>query len=565
MRAVWSARALSLRSGVNKTPMPQHPRPLLPWRRRSWAQRSPPAARGAPATVAEREHRLKELAERAGVLRTTLDHMAQGISVVDADLRLVAWNQKFLDLLDFPERFAVEHIAFEEFVRYNAQRGEYGPGDIEAQVRSRVAIARQFQPHRFKRTRPDGKVVEIRGEPLPGGGFVTTYTDITESERAAEALRGSEERFRDIAEFANDWFWEQDNELRFTYISGGIPSLEHYDASAVLGKRRWELPIEGVSPQQWAEHRSALERRESFRSFNYQIRTPAGELRWYSVSGKPIFDAQGGFVGYRGTGSDISTQKASEDAIRHLNSTLEQKVQERTLRLEASNRELEAFSYSVSHDLRSPLRSIGGFAQVLRQGHTAQLDGDGLAHLDRILAATQRMAQLIDDMLALARITRTPIHRRPVDFSALARLVAQEVQDHEAHRVEFVAAAGIHILADPSLLRIVLENLLRNAWKFTRRSAAPRVEFGAEAGPSGPKFFVRDNGVGFDMRYAEKLFQPFQRLHLHDEFEGSGIGLATVQRVLALHAGEAWAQSTPGGGATFFFTLPEPPADPAST
>ncbi|KAB2837492.1 MAG: PAS domain S-box protein, partial [Burkholderiales bacterium] len=386
-------------------------------------------------------------------------------------------------------------------------------------------------------------------------------TDITESEKVAAALRKSEERFRDIAEFSNDWYWEQDVELRFSFFSGGMARAAFYDPSAALGKCRWDLPIEGVSEAQWAEHREALDQRLPFRDFVYQIRTPAGDVRWYSVSGKPIFGADGTFLGYRGTGSDITGQKASENAIRLLNLTLEQKVRERTLRLEASNRELEAFSYSVSHDLRSPLRSIGGFAQVLRQRHAAQLDRQAVEHLDRILAATHRMAQLIDDMLALAHITRTPIHRRQVDLSALALAVAEEVQAHELHRVHFLAAPGLVARADPSLLRIVLENLLRNAWKFTRRSSSPRVEFGLRDGPHGPEYFVHDNGVGFDMRYAEKLFRPFQRLHLHDDFEGSGIGLATVQRIVAQHAGEVWAQSTPADGATFCFTLPTPPAE----
>jgi PAS domain S-box-containing protein len=514
----------------------------------------------------EREERLRELAERAGVLRTTLDHMAQGISVVDADLRLVAWNQKFLDLLGFPERFACEHIAFEEFVRYNAERGEYGPGDLEEQIRSRVAIARQFQPHRFKRNRPDGKVIEIRGEPLPGGGFVTTYTEITESERAAEELRKSEERFRDIAEFANDWFWEQDAEYRFTYFSGGMSRAGFYDPTNALGKCRWELPILGVTEATWAEHRAALDRREPYRDFTYQIATPSGELRWYSVCGKPMFAADGSFAGYRGTGADITRQRNSEDAIRHLNQTLEQKVRERTLSLEASNRELEAFSYSVSHDLLSPLRSIGGFAQVLRDRHAQQFDVEGMAHLERILGATHRMAHLIDDMLALARITRTPIRLSEVDLSAMAQAIAEELCRHEAHEVEFQVVPAMTAWADPALIRVVLENLLRNAWKFTRKNAQPRVEFGRQiVGPTA-EFFVRDNGVGFDMRYAEKLFRPFHRLHLQDEFEGSGIGLATAQRIIARHGGEIRAEGTPGRGAAFYFKLvPEPPTEAAGS
>jgi len=545
--------------------MPIPTRPLLPWRRRAREPHSAPARIGARATAIERDERLRELAARAGVLRTTLDHMAQGISVVDAELRLVAWNQRFLDLLDFPERFACEHIAFEEFVRYNAERGEYGPGDIDEQVRTRVAVARQFQPHCFKRSRPDGKTIEIRGEPLPGGGFVTTYTDITASEQAASALRQSEERFRDLAEFSTDWFWEQDAEFRFTQVSIGVSQLNLFDPRRVIGLRRWDLPLEGVREPEMAAHRAALERHEAFRDFIYQIPSLGGELRWCSISGKPVFGADGAFLGYRGTGRDITEHKRSEDAIRHLNQTLEQKVQERTLSLEASNRELEAFSYSVSHDLRSPLRGISGFAQVLRDRHSGQLDGDGLACLERILGATQRMSRLIDDMLALGRITRAPIHRQSIDMSALALSLADEIDSHEPHRVEFAATPRLFAWADPALIRVVLDNLLRNAWKFTRHAPEPSVRFEGEQRGGEIEFCVRDNGVGFDMRYAENLFRPFQRLHLQDEFEGSGIGLATVQRIVTQHGGEVRAQASPGKGACFYFTLPGVPvAEPSA-
>ncbi len=539
--------------------MPISTRPLLPWRRRAPKPRSTPALRGAQTTADEREQRLRELAAGADVLRTTLDHMAQGISVVDAQMRLVAWNQKFLDLLGFPERFACEHIAFEEFVRYNAERGEYGPGDIEEMVRTRVALAKQFQAHCFKRIRPDGKVIEIRGEPLPGGGFVTTYTDITASEQAASALRQSEERFRDLAEFSNDWFWEQDAELRFTHISIGVSQLKLFDPKRVIGLRRWDLPLAGVSEAEMTKHREALLRREVFRDFIYQIPSLSGDLRWCAISGKPVFGTDGGFLGYRGTGRDITEQKRGEEAIRLLNQTLEQKVQERTLRLEASNRELEAFSYSVSHDLRSPLRSIGGFAQVLRARHAEPLDEEGRICLDRILGATQRMAQLIDDMLALARFTRAPIHRRPIDLSALAVSLAEELATHEGHRVHFSAAARLCASADPVLIRVVLENLLRNAWKFTRHTPKATVSFDGKLQGGEIEFCVRDNGVGFDMRYAEKLFHPFQRLHLQDEYEGSGIGLATVQRIVSQHGGQVRAEASPGLGACFYFTLPDAP------
>ena len=224
--------------------------------------------------------------------------------------------------------------------------------------------------------------------------------------------------------------------------------------------------------------------------------------------------------------------------------------------LEWKNKELEAFSYSVSHDLRAPLRAIDGFSKALIEDCADKLDGAGLQHLDRVRAAAQRMGELIDDMLQLSRVTRLDITRRQVDLSSLAREVAGDLRRQEPDRVvEIKIDDSLVAEADARLLRIVLENLLGNAWKFTRKVEAARIEFGAS---DGDEFvcFVRDNGAGFDMRYAEKLFRPFQRLHTEADFPGTGIGLATIHRVIERHGGRVWAESVIGKGATFFFSLP---------
>lgn len=228
--------------------------------------------------------------------------------------------------------------------------------------------------------------------------------------------------------------------------------------------------------------------------------------------------------------------------------------------LEGTNRELEAFSYSVSHDLRAPLRSIDGFSQILQEDYEGVLDDEGLNYLGRVRAASGHMATLIDDLLDLSRVGRRPLRREPVDLTGLAEGIVEDLRVSEPEReVEFVAGQGIKAWGDISLLKVALENLLGNAWKFTAREPQARIEFGANRNPGpgflAPVYYVRDNGAGFDQKYADKLFGAFQRLHGQDEFEGTGIGLATVARIVHRHGGRVWAEGEVGEGATFYFTL----------
>ncbi|HVZ31732.1 MAG TPA: ATP-binding protein, partial [Polyangiaceae bacterium] len=223
--------------------------------------------------------------------------------------------------------------------------------------------------------------------------------------------------------------------------------------------------------------------------------------------------------------------------------------------LRQANAELDAFSYSVSHDLRTPLRAIDGFSRILVEDHKERLDGKALDYLQRVRAATQRMGDLIEDLLHLARITRVELVRKPVDLADIAEDVVRGLGRQDPSRdVETAVAHPLPATADPRLMRVLLENLLGNAWKFTSKQPKPRIEVGQQPGEDEATFFVRDNGAGFDMRYASRLFSPFQRLHKLTEFEGTGVGLATVQRIVARHGGRVWAKAAPGEGATFFFS-----------
>jgi signal transduction histidine kinase len=250
--------------------------------------------------------------------------------------------------------------------------------------------------------------------------------------------------------------------------------------------------------------------------------------------------------------------KQSESRYRQLSQELELRVEQRTYQLQQANKELEAFVYSVSHDLKAPLRGIDGYSRILEQDFSKQLGEEGIQAITRIRQSVNRMNHLIDDLLQLSRLTRGEMIQREIDMSALAQTIAQEVASRTADtHVNFTCQAGLYATGDPRLIRLVVDNLFDNAWKFTAHHSTPQVEFGAKLSEHGdPIFFVRDNGIGFDMKYADRIFEPFHRLVRVDEYEGSGIGLATVQRIIIRHGGRIWIESEPDQGATFYFTLP---------
>jgi PAS domain S-box-containing protein len=281
---------------------------------------------------------------------------------------------------------------------------------------------------------------------------------------------------------------------------------------------------------------------------------PDGRATWVSTTKAPWRDKAGQIIGTFGISRDITERKRAEQAIRQLNADL----QKQAAQLEAANKELEAFSYSVSHDLRAPLRGIDGWSLALLEDYGDALDEQGRQYLGRVRSETQRMGRLIDDMLQLSRVTRAEMRQEPVNLSALAQALAARLQEAEPGRpVEFNIQAGLSARGDASLLEAALSNLLSNAFKFTGKTPQARIEFGQTEIQGERAFFVRDNGAGFGMAYAQKLFGAFQRLHKASEFPGTGVGLATVQRVIHRHGGRVWAEAGVNQGATFYFTLEE--------
>ncbi len=387
---------------------------------------------------------------------------------------------------------------------------------------------------------------------------VAILRDITERKRAEQALRERENLFRQFAEHLPFIIWMAVPERRqVIFVNSSYETI--------LGRPRETL---GADPSDWqqAVHAADLERVKAMPDLrklkgvyqiDFRIVRPDGAVRWLRNHVLALRDDGGRPYLFAGLSEDITERRHAEEEIRHLNAVLENRVRQRTGALEASLRELESFSYSVSHDLRTPLRGINGFSHVLLEDYAERLDEAGRDHLRRICAATQRMGDLIDDLLTLSHISRFELHSRRLHLDVIAREVIRELQQIDPQRkAQFVVADDMWAVGDPTLLRVLVQHLIGNAWKFTARKEIARIEFGVIKRPRGPRvFFVRDNGVGFDQTYAGKLFQPFQRLHGVQDYPGSGIGLATAKRIVDRHSGRIWAESATGAGSTFYFTL----------
>ena len=433
------------------------------------------------------------------------------------------------------------------------------PGDREmmaSYLRETVIAGRQpfAREYRIIR-RNDGETRWVkglgRGSFGPGGAFLSltgTIQDITERKQAEEALRASEQRYRNQFNRASDGICSATPEGEVIELNESFARMHGYrvDEMKHMTLRDVDTPESYLLAP---ERTRRLLAGESL-TFETEHLHKDGHIVPMEVSAS-LVDSGGKstvLCFYR----DITERRA-------LNDELERRVKERTAQLEAANRELEAFSYSVSHDLRAPLRGVDGFSQVLLEDYQDRLDETARNYLGRIRQGAQRMGQLIEDLLKLSHIHRQDLNLETIDLSGLcALLTADLARSVPERRTEVRIQPGLSVRADARLLRVMLENLLGNAWKFTAKCSGPRIEVGEQVLAGGDRAcYVRDNGAGFDMAFQDKLFQAFQRLHAVSEFEGTGIGLAIVQRIINRHGGRVWAESEPGRGATFFFTLPD--------
>jgi PAS domain S-box-containing protein len=473
---------------------------------------------------------------------------------------IVNQEGRYLDARGAPEQMAV---ARESIV--GRKSSEILPpalaADIDILLRKAFSTSAP-QVIEYELTVPVGKRwFEARTMPIAGDptAVLVVVRDVTERRESERRLREHKEMLGLAGEVARFGGWRSDVATQKLNWTAEVYRIYEVDPSFELsGDSALSFYPEEEKPRVIQAFSRAQQFGEPF-DIEVPFRTARGNSRWVRIMSRPHIDEEGRVVEVAGSCQDITERMEAERAIRDLNTRLEQRVRERTAELEASMAELETFSYSVSHDLRAPLRGIDGFSKALLEDYGEKLDDQARNYIDRVRSAASRMGRLIDDLLQLSRVTRKPVDRTRVDLSALAASVGEELlATWPGREVELSIEPALAVRADPGLLRIALVNLLDNALKFTSKHDKARIQVGAtpprDTGP--PAFFVRDDGAGFEMEYAGRLFTPFQRLHATTEFEGTGIGLATVRRIIKKHGGEVWAEAAIERGATVYFTLP---------
>ena len=478
------------------------------------------------------------------------------IILADKQLRIVEMNERGFELYGYKKSEIIGRRV----------------GDLEADegketFAERLKVLNLYRGGRYEslQRRKDGstfpaefstRIIELEGSLY----YQMIARDITERKRSEEALREKE-------------FWIKESQ-RVGRIGSYILDFQTrtWTSSAVLDEifgicGEFDRSVVGwlglIHPEQKNDmmtyfSNDVIAQGHPFNKEYRVVRANDGVVRWVWGLGELSYDSSGALRRMIGTIQDITERKNADNEIRRLNAELELRVRDRTAQLETANRELESFSYSVSHDLRAPLRGIDGWSLALVEDYRDSLDSRAHEYIGRIRAEAQRMGTLIDDLLQLARVTRAGLELDRMNISDLVRVIASRLKEHLPYRsIEFSVEEGLHATADPRLMEIALTNLLDNACKFTSTREKAMIEFGRNKDGTAPVYFLRDNGVGFDPAYSTKLFGPFQRMHKTSEFPGTGIGLATVQRIVHRHGGRVWADARVGEGATFYFTLPE--------
>ena len=491
--------------------------------------------------------------------------------MLDTDGYVTTWNRGAEKITGYSEQEIVgQH--FSKFYSEEAIQRDHPAYEL------RVASAQGRYEEEGWRVRKDGTriwanvvITALRNEKGDLVGYTKVTRDMTDQRKAEEAIRKSEEQYRLLVEGVRDYaIYMLDSEGKISSWNAGAERIKGYRGEEVLGKPVSLFfskdDIERGKPEQELVVARTVGR---FEGEGWRFRKDGSKF-WANVVLTALNDAQGNLVGYSKVTRDISERKQveiqlqmtlenlqkREERYRTLSQQLEKIVTERTAQLEDATKEMESFTYSVSHDLRAPLRAIDGFSRVIMTRYTDLLDEEGKGYLQCIRESSQQMAELIDGLLELSRLSRADIRQEQVDLSGIAKDLAAKLREGDSTRqVDFRIEEGLTVTGDSRLLRTVLQNLFENAWKFSGQREKAVIEFYRVWHEGVPAYVVKDNGAGFDPAFAGKLFGPFQRLHTQDEFPGIGIGLATVERILQRHGGKIWADSAPEQGATFYFSL----------
>ena len=487
--------------------------------------------------------------------RQLADSMPQIVWTTDADDRIDFQNRHVDDVvgaLPRSEWINLIHPDDRELYRHNWAEARHSGELCQCEYRLQTATG-------------DYRWHLRRSVPTFAGGAVekwhSTATDIHDQKMAEEALRENRAMLRLVLDSIPIGVFWKDRDFLYQGCNRVVAdAMGLADPADIRGRSNAELP--SITPEQ-SEQFLRVDRevmdadRPRFHIVEPMTLADKSTI-WLDTNKMPLHDGAGRVTGILGTWEDITERRNAEREIRELNADLEKRVAERTVQLEQANQELEAFSYSVSHDLRAPLRAVNGFSKILVDDYGSSLPAEARGYLDDVRAGAIRMGRLIEDLLAFSKLGRKPISKRLVDVRGLVEECWNEIRPKVPDRV---LECHLHKIptcsADRALLKQVFLNLLSNAVKYTSKCERAIVEIGALPEDRGPGYYVRDNGVGFDMRYASKLFTVFQRLHRSEDYEGTGVGLAIVQRIVARHGGRVWADATPDRGATFFFTLPQ--------
>lgn len=506
----------------------------------------------------------QRVTERTGQLRESEEKFSKAFLASPAavsiasmpDGRYINVNEALARLTGYDREELIGHTSAELNLVDDASRNKIleairkygGVQNIEIQIRTKS--------NQVAEVLTSIEQIDIGGQPC----MLTVNYDITERKRAeAEVQRLNDDlKERQVAlSQANgllqtlmdnmpDHIYFKDRQSRFIKNSKSQARMMGMeDPALVVGKTDFDFFPQEHAQRSFNEEQSLVNSGQPILNIEERVVWPDGRITWVSTTKLPLRDEEGQITGSFGISRDITERKQAEEELQKSN-----------YQLEATNKELEAFSYSVSHDLRAPLRTIDGFSKAVIEDYGEILPSEGREHLNRVRKAAQYMSQLIDDLLNLSRVTRAPMQSEVINLSKTAQSVIEELQRTQTDRhVKFINKQNLNVRGDPHLLQAALENLLNNAWKFTSKREQAEIEFGSRLENEETIYFVRDNGAGFDMAYTSKLFGAFQRLHAMTDYPGTGVGLATVQRIIHRHGGRIWAEAELDKGATFFFTL----------